>query len=73
VARIWAYVFQPSTFDVAAANLLAIEELIEHDGKVAELESQLLDRLGVSANKPAPCSSSSARIDPTITAADVLA
>ena len=86
-ARIWAYVFQPSTLDVAAANLLATEELIEYDGKVAELESQLLERLGMPANsmpvnsmpvngmpvnKPASCPGSSARIDPTITAAYAL-
>jgi len=76
-ARIWAYVCQPSTHDVAAANLLAIEELIAYGGEVAKLESELLDRLGVPANsmpvnKPAPCTSSSAHIDPTGIAAYVL-
>ena len=71
-ARIWVYIFQPSTLDVSAANLLAIEELIEYGGKVAELELHLLDRLGVPANKPVLCPSSSVRIDPATTAAYVL-
>ncbi len=68
-ARIWVYIFQPSTFDVAAANLLAIEELIEYDGKVEKLESQLEDRLRASADMPVPCPGSSTRIDPVEAAA----
>ncbi len=71
-ARIWVYIFQPSTLDVAAANLLAIEELIEYGGKVAELELQLLDLLGVSANKPVLCPSSSTTTDPAVTAAHIV-
>lgn len=68
-ARIWAYVSQPSTFDVAAANLLAIEELIEYDGDVSELTSQILSRLGVSTDVPVVCSGSPTGIDPVEAAA----
>ncbi len=71
-ARIWVYIFQPSTLDVSAANLLAIEELIEYGGKVAELELQLQDRLGVAANKPVLCCSSSTTADPAVTAAHIV-
>jgi hypothetical protein len=53
-ARIWVYIRWPSTFDIAAANLLAIEELIEHRGQPAELQMQTLDRLGVSVKMAAP-------------------
>jgi len=36
-ARIWVYIRRPSTFDIAAANLLEIEELIEFGPKAADL------------------------------------
>ena len=71
-ARIWVYIRRPSRFDLAAANLLAIEELIELSPEAAGLQTQVLDRLGLSADKPAPCSSSSTPSDPTTTAAHVL-
>lgn len=71
-ARIWVYICRPSTFDVTAANLLAIEELIEYGGKVAALETRILDRLGASADVSVPCSGSSTRIDPVATAAYVI-
>ncbi len=59
-ARIWAYIRQPSTLDVEAANLLAIEELIEYQGKIAQLESQVLDRLRMSTEmSPLPSRKSS--------------
>ena len=54
-ARIWVYTRQLTTLDVAAANLLAIEELIEHHGKPIQLESKLLGRLGVSTDTSLPC------------------
>ena len=54
MARIWVYTRQLSTLDLAAANLLAIEELMEHHGKPVQLESKLLDRLGVSTNTALP-------------------
>ena len=68
-ARIWAYIRQSSTFDVEAANLLAIEELIEYQGKVEQLEAKVLDRLGVSTDVTPPCpgnsgSGNSIRFDP---------
>ncbi len=57
-ARTWVYIRRPSASDVAAANMLAIEELIEYDGEAAELQIQILNRLGVSSGIPVPCCSS---------------
>ncbi len=54
-ARIWVYIRRPSMSDVAAANLLAIEELIEYDGEAAGLQTQILNRLGVSSDVPVRC------------------
>ncbi len=53
-ARIWVYTRQLTTLDVAAANLLAIEELIEYQGALAQLESKVLDRLRVSTDTALP-------------------
>lgn len=71
-ARIWVYIHRPSRFDLAVANWLAIEELIELSPEAADLPTQVLNRLGLSADKPASCSSSSTPSDPTTTAAHVL-
>ncbi len=71
-ARIWVYIFQPSTLDVAAANLLAIEELIEYGGNIVELQTRIMDRLGVSADKPVLCCNSSTTTDPAVTAAHIV-
>ncbi|MHC4407239.1 MAG: hypothetical protein ACYTG0_47120 [Planctomycetota bacterium] len=68
-ARVWVYIRWPSTFDIDAANLLKIEELIEHGGKPAELQTKTLDRLGVSADVKVPCSGSPIGIDPVEAAA----
>ena len=63
-ARIWVYIRRPSTFDLDAANLLAIEELIEYGGRVADLQAQVQDRLGVSVDTKVPRSDSLTGIDP---------
>ncbi len=68
-ARIWVYIRRPSTFDIDAANLLEIEELIEHGGKAPDLQMQVLDRLGVSAEMKVPRSGSPTGVDPVETAA----
>jgi len=68
-ARIWVYIRRPSTFDIAAANLFEIEELIEHGGKAADLQTQVMDRLGVSADMKVLCSGSPIGIDPVEAAA----
>lgn len=68
-ARIWVYIRRPSTFDVTAANLLAIEELIEYGGKAEGLRTQILDRLGVASDMKVPSSGSPTRIDPVAPAA----
>ena len=68
-AQIWVYICRPSTFDIASASLLAIEELIEHGGETAKLQTQVLNRLGLSADIKAPCSGSPTGIDPVETAA----
>lgn len=68
-ARIWVYIRRPSRFDIAAANLLAIEELIVLGPEAEDLQRQVLDRLGLSAHQPDPCSSGLTPGDPTTTAA----
>lgn len=68
-ARIWVYIRRPSRFDLAAANRLAVEELIELGPAAVDLPTQILDRLDVPADMKAPCFGSPAGIDPAEAAA----
>jgi len=52
-ARIWVYASRMSSFAVAAANCLMVEELIEYRHDASRLVAEILDRLEVSAHGPA--------------------
>jgi ActR/RegA family two-component response regulator len=51
-ARIWIYTPWSSAVEVAMANFVGADELIEYGGDLWRLAAELLDRLGATADPP---------------------